>query len=185
MSRVMTWIATIVLLIAAGIVSASAPAEDAEADPFFVTGKIGEPVTGRDIVATVTDARTTTLLTAADGWRSEANWLVVDLEAASVTGPLLADITGAVSLHGAVFVLDGREFRASERMDSLFGQRLNPGVPYAGALAFELSELAGTGVLQLSLTSDRRVDSVLEVPIDLDEREPADELAMPEAAWAR
>jgi hypothetical protein len=186
-----TWLATIVLLCAAGVVSAITPAEDAEVAPFIATGEIGEPVTGRDLVATVTDVRTATAVAGAaewsgdEPWTSEGNWLVVDVDAASVTGPRVMYLTGAVTLDNAVFVLDGREYRATERTASMLDVRLNPGVPRHGSLAFELPELSGTGVLQLSTSTDTRMDSVLEIPIDLGALTPLAETEIIEAEWIR
>lgn len=185
MSRLATWIATIVLLLAAGIVSSIAPADDAEVAPFPISGEIGEQLIGRDIAATVTDARTATSLTADAGWQSEGNWLVIDLTVASITGPAVAQLTAASALHGADFVIDGRTFRASERMPSLLGERLFPGLPRQGSLAFELPALQGAGVLQLSLTDDTRADSVLEIAIDLDGLTPAGEDEVLPTGWTQ
>lgn len=191
MSRLMTWLVTIVLLVAAGVVSAIAPADDAEVAAFVVSGEIGEEVTGRDLVATVTDARTATGVvgeedrTGEEAWTADGNWLVVDVDAASVTGPRVAYITGSVALGGAVFEIDGREYRASERTPSMLNTRLNPGVPRHGSLAFELPALTGTGVLRLSITSDTRMDSVLEIPIDLDAATAVAEARITEPEWIR
>lgn len=191
MTRLMTWLATIVLLVVAGVVSAVAPAEDAEVAPFIVSGQIGDPVAGRDIVATATDVRTATTVTGPtetngdEPWTSEGNWLVVDVDVASVTGPRTVRITGAVTLDNAVFVLDGREYRATERTPSMLGARLLPRIPSHGSLAFELPALTGAGVLHLSLSSDTRMDSVLEIPIDLDALTPLVETAIIEPEWIR
>jgi hypothetical protein len=191
MNHLPTWLATIALLVVAGIVSAITPADDAEVAAFIVTGEIGEPVTGRDIVATVTDARTSTSVTGAaewsgdEPWTSEGNWLVVDVDVASVTGPRVMYLTGAVTLDNAVFVLDGREYRATERTPSMLDERLNPGVPRHGSLAFELPVLSGTGVLQLATSTDTRMDSVLEIPIDLDALSPLSETEVIEPEWKR
>lgn len=191
MSRLTTWLATIVLLLAAGVVSAIAPPDDAEIAPFIVRGHIGESVEGRDIVATTTDVRTSTMVTGAadsmsdEPWTSEGNWLVVDLNVASVTGPRIVYITGAVTLDNAVFVLDGRDYRATERTPSMLNERLHPGIPRHGSLAFELPALTGAGVLHLSTSSDTRMDSVLEIPIDLDALTPISETEIIEAEWIR
>lgn len=191
MNQLKIWLATIVLLIAAAVVSSIAPAEDAEVAPFVVSGDIGEQVEGRDLIASVTDVRTATTVTGDEDsngdttWTADGNWLIVDVDAASVTGPRIAYITGAVNLGGAVFEIDGREYRATERTPSMFNVRLNPGVLRHGSLAFELPELAGTGVLKLSLSSDTRMDSVLEIPIDLDEISPLSEVQVIEPEWIR
>ncbi|MGM7698871.1 hypothetical protein [Microbacterium sp. A84] len=191
MNHLKIWLATIVLLAAAGVVSAIAPAEDAEVAAFVVSGEIGEQVTGRDLIATVTDVRTTTTVTGDEDhngdttWTADGNWLIVDLDAASVTGPRTTYITGAVNLGSAMFELDGREYRATERAPSMLNVRLNPGVPRHGSVAFELPELAGTGVLKLSLSTDTRMDSVLEIPIDLDEISPLSEAQVIGPEWIR
>ncbi|MGM7678490.1 hypothetical protein [Microbacterium sp. A94] len=191
MNQLKIWLATIVLLVAAAVVSAIAPAEDAEVAPFVVSGEIGEQVAGRDLAATVTDARTATTVTGDENssgettWAADGNWLVVDLDAASVTGLRIVYITGAVNLGNAVFEFDGREYRATERTPSMLNVRLNPGVPRHGSLAFELPELTGAGMLKLSLSSDTRADSVLEIPIDLDEISPVSEVQVIQPEWIR
>jgi hypothetical protein len=148
-------------------------------------------VVGRDLVATATDVRTATTVTGAtdsssdDPWTAEGNWLVVDVDVASVTGPRIVYITGAVTLDNAVFVLDGSEYRATERTPSVLDVRLNPGIPRHGSLAFELPALTGAGVLHLSTSSDTRMDSVLEIPIDLDALTPLSETEIVEPEWIR
>lgn len=191
MSRLTSWTTTIVLLVVAGVVSAIAPAEDAEVAPFIVNGQIGERVSGHDLVVTVTDVRTASTVIGAQEWSSdepwsaEGDWLVVDLDAASVTGPRVVYVTGAVTLDNAVFVLDGREYRATERTPSMLEVRLNPGVPRHGSLAFELPGLKGSGLLHLSLRTDTRGDSLLEIPIDLDTLTPLSETRIVEPEWNR
>lgn len=191
MNHLPTWLATIALLVVAGVVSSVTPADDAEVAPFIVTGEMGEPVTGRDIVATVTDARTAMSVTGAaewsddEPWTAEGDWLVVDVDVASVTGPRIVYLSGAVTLDNAVFALDGREYRATERTPTMLDVRLNPGVPRHGSLAFELPALTGEGVLQLSVSSDTRMDSVLEIPIDLDALTPLAETGIVEPEWVR
>lgn len=188
MNRMAVWIATAVLLVAAGVVSQIAPAEDAEVAPFVVAGAPGEQLTGRDISATATDARFVDLLEDSSGWSADGVWFVIDLDVLAVTGPAIATLDGVSSLRGATLVVDGRSFRATERTDdSLLGARLFPGVARSGALAFELAARPAPGsilVLQLSADADTRADSVLEISFAADDLAEVPEFTMTETGWA-
>ncbi|MFC9984173.1 hypothetical protein ACFU0W_13745 [Microbacterium keratanolyticum] len=160
--RAAPWAGAAVLLVAAWGVGVATPPEYAIEPAHVVTAQIGEEAGGRNIVATVTDVR------AARGastptWQAPGTWLVVDLDAAAV-------VSSAAGLRGVTLQIGDLTFRASERMESFFGQRLVAGVPRSGSVAFELPEgaLTGTAVLSLSTGSDTRGDSVIQVPIDLD-----------------
>ncbi|MDQ7879233.1 hypothetical protein Q9R08_14685 [Microbacterium sp. QXD-8] len=167
------------LVVVAWLVVLVTPGEEQIQGPMPVIAAIGEEAVGRNIVATVTDVRRTSELRAGD-WAAEGNWVVIDLDVASVTSEDL------VTLRHAEVVVDGVRYGASERPDSLFRQSLSAGVPIGGGLAFELpADLdSGDATLELALSSDRRLDSMIVLGFDLGAvpTAPSDEL--PETAWA-
>lgn len=186
MNRVAAWIATAVLLVAAGLISHFAPPEDAEVAPFVVAGSLGQQLTGRDIAAIAADARLTGRLADSAGWSAEGIWLVVDLEAMNLVGPSVAGLDSAGTVRGAHLIVDGRTYRATERTDSMLGARLFPGIARAGALAFELAappDADGTIVLRLSADDDSRADSVLEISFPAASVPEVAEATMPAVGW--
>lgn len=88
-------------------------------------------------MVTILDVRAASTVTASSGWSADGTWLLIDLDAESVT-------TGRL-LKGATLTIDALEFRASERMDSLFSTNLVPGIPRRGTIAFELPDAMVTG----------------------------------------
>ena len=150
------------LLVAAWFVALVTPGEDQTQSPFPITVAVGEEGVGRNIAATVTDIRRVGELTAGD-WSDEGNWLVVDLDVASVVSEF------GVLLSFAEISVDGVRYGASERPDSLRQEGLAAGIPRSGSLAFELPDDLETGeaVLQLAIDGDTRLDSVIVVPFDL------------------
>jgi hypothetical protein len=177
----LAWSIGVGLLAAAWVVTAVTPGEDIAEAPFPVAAPIGESASGRTITAAVTGARLTDRAVA-EGWYADGTWLVVDVTAAAVReeGTLLRGIT---------FTLDGRTYRASERpapyFDSIVGASLVPGLPQEGSVAFELPQDAGgAGMLRLSADTETRLDSVIEVPIDLDAIDQVAETELIPLGWA-
>lgn len=149
------------MVAAAWLVALVTPGEDQVQSPFPVTVAIGEEGVGRNIAATVTDIRRVGELTAGD-WSAEGNWLVVDLDVASV-------VSEDVLMKFAEVSIDGIRYSASERPDSLLEQGLSAGIPRSGSLAFELPGGLETGEAVLELASNQftMLDSVIVVPFDL------------------
>lgn len=161
--RAAPWAGAAVLLVAAWGVGVATPPEYAIEPAHVVTAQIGEEAGGRNIVATVTDARAARMASTPK-WQAPGTWLIVDLDVAAV-------VSSTAGLRGVTLQVGDLTFRASERMESLFQQSLVAGVPRSGSVAFELPDgaLTGSAILSLSTSSDTRGDSVIQVPIDLDE----------------
>ena len=155
------------------------PADDDAQRPFVVAAAVGESATGRAFQITVTDARIGDRAVAG-GWHADGTWLVIDLEASA-----RGDETGAVLDHAA-FVVDGVTYRASERPDSFFRSALSVGIERTGSIAFELPENVSrrAGVLQLALDDETRLDSLVEVPLDLSALDRAAEVELLPDGWA-
>lgn len=179
MTRVMPWAITLLLLAAAWLVAFVTPADRATTEPFPITATIGEEVIARDFVLTVKQVRAAESISTPDGWGAEGTWVVVDLTAEA------AREQSGTSLAGATLVIGDRTYRASERMTSMFGHPLVPGIPYRGALAFELppDALHGTGILHLSTRDDDRGDNVAELTIDLGEIEVLPAAGLDDIVW--
>ncbi|MFK4838002.1 hypothetical protein ACI3KY_19925 [Microbacterium sp. ZW T2_14] len=167
------------LVVAAWFVALATPGEEQIQAPMPVPVAVGEEGVGRNLAATVTDVRRTSELHAGD-WSAEGNWLIVDVEVAAVTSE------DVVNLGHAEIVIDGVRYGASDRPDSLSGQPLSAGVATRGGLAFELpaSLDTGTAALELALSSDRRLDSMIVVDFDLGAVPTAPRDELPETGWA-
>ena len=178
MKKWLPWVATFVLLIGAWFVQLLTPSDDAASEPFIVATVVGSEAVGREIVVTVLDVRAASAVTSSNGWSAEGTWLLVDLKAEAVRNDSL--------LKGATLTIGDREFRASERMDSIFSTKLVPGIPRTGTIAFELPDdaLTGTGILHLSPSGDTRLDSVIELTIPLDELTISAEESVHDTEWA-
>ena len=167
------------LVVAAWFVALATPGEEQIQAPMPVPVAVGEEGVGRNLAATVTDVRRTSELHAGD-WSAEGNWVVVEVDVASVTSEDL------VTLRHTELVVDGVRYGASERPDSLSDQSLSAGVATRGGLAFELPANldAGTAELELALSSDRRLDSMIVVDFDLGAVPTAPRDELPETGWA-
>ncbi|MET0297594.1 MAG: hypothetical protein ABW024_09345 [Microbacterium sp.] len=163
MKRWAQWTIGVGLVVAAWFVAAATPPEESREAPFVVAVGVGERGEGRNIAVLVEDvARAASV--EADGWSAEGNWLVADLEVSSVEKEF------GVLLSRATFEIDGITYGASERPSSLLRTSLFAGVPQSGSLAFELPAdlVSGDGVLRFGVDTDERLDSVIEVAVDLD-----------------
>ncbi|WP_054679890.1 hypothetical protein [Microbacterium sp. No. 7] len=166
----MTWAAAIALLaVTWGVAQITPPSRAAEA-PFVVAAQVGEQAVGRDLVVTVTGIRLSDGAhgtSAADSrmrWEAEGTWLVADL----VAEARVSDFGALLSLQE--LVVDGVHYSASDRPVSARGLQLRTALPQAGGIAFELparAAAADTAVLRLGLDRDDRLDSVIELTIDL------------------
>ena len=181
-SRLPGWAAWAIgggLIVLAWFAAAVTPGEEESQAPFPVAAAIGEPATGRNLTATVTDVRRTAQVVAADGWKAEGNWLVVDLQAGSVISE------GGVIKH-AILEIGGVRFSASDRPESLLDTAMTAGLPQTGSLAFELPQdlTTGAGTLELALALDVRLDSVIVLSFDLADVPVVDEAEVIETGWA-
>lgn len=181
-SRLPGWAAWAIgggLIVLAWFTAVVTPGEEESQAPFPVAAAIGEPATGRNLTATVTDMQRTAQVVAADGWRAEGNWLVVDLQAASVISE------GGVIKH-AILEIGGVRFGASDRPESLLDAAMTAGLPQIGSLAFELPPdlTAGASRLELALAGDVRLDSMIVLSFDLADVPVVDEVELIETGWA-
>ncbi|KAF2416148.1 DUF4352 domain-containing protein [Microbacterium sp. B35-30] len=167
------------LVVAAWFVALVTPGEEQIQGPMPLVAAVGEEAVARNIAATVTDVRRTSELHAGD-WSAEGNWVVVELDVASVASEDL------VSLNHAELVVDGVRYGASDRPDSLRKEQLSAGIPTSGGLAFELpADLAsGDATLELAVSSDRRLDSMIMLDFDLAAVPTAPRDELPETGWA-
>ncbi|WJL95638.1 hypothetical protein QSU92_17280 [Microbacterium sp. ET2] len=179
MSRWMAWTIGVALVVAAwGIIQVTPSQDDAEA-PFPLAAEIDETTSARGFVVTVTDVRLASRAVAG-GWSAEGTWLVVDLRAEATQ-----EETGTILAH-AELVIEGAAYRASERPASLLRSGLTPGIPREGSLAFELPSdvVRDTATLELGISDDPRLDSLVTLPIDLGALEAEDEVELVETGWA-
>ncbi|MFS0734383.1 hypothetical protein ABC304_01025 [Microbacterium sp. 1P10UB] len=176
----LVWTIGLALLVAAWAVIQITPSDDAAVTPFDVSGAIGDSVSGRAFEASVTDVRLGDRAEA-DGWSAESTWVVVD-----VTAQALLDEQGSLLGH-ADLIVDGVRYRASERPTSVFRTGLSVGLPRSGSIAFEVP--AGvterSGVIELGLTEETRLDSVVRVPVDLAELDRSPDVELRRTEWAR
>ena len=176
-----TWAVAAGLLVAAWFVALVTPGEEQAQSPFVVAAEMGETTTGRNIAATVIDIRRAAEIREdSDGWAADGNWLVIDLEVASVTSEALT------RLDHAIVEVDGVRYSASDRPDSLARAALAAGIPQAGSLAFELpADLeSGPAVLELALRSDPRLDSMIVLHFDVADASPVPQAELRETGWA-
>lgn len=161
--RAVTAAAAAALVAAAGFVQAMTPAAEEHTEPFIVETQPGEEGTGRNIAVTVHDAR---LAEEVNGKSTPGIWLVIDLEAQAVVDDRAQTLAFA-ELHTG-----GVRYRASERfsLDSLFQNFLLTGLAQRGDVVFEIPEVTGSGdgTLQFGGNGDPRMDSVIQVPLELE-----------------
>jgi hypothetical protein len=157
----------VALIAGAALVRHVAPGPDDWQDPIRTSGEIGGAAAGRNLEVEVRDVRVARTLTDARGWPGETNgvWVVVDLEAHA-----LVDSSGA--LLTSLLEVDGATYTSSERPERASAHRrpLEPGIALTGSVAFEVPEGAldeSSAELQFSVSTERRLDSVLVFPLDL------------------
>jgi len=173
------WVIGVALLGAAWGVVQLTPSDDAIQAPFVVAASVGEKATARAFDVTVTDPRLGDTAFDQKGWYGDGTWLVVDIEAES------RQVEQGALLGNIVFVSDGVTYTASERPSSALPLSLRTGIPQTGSVAFELPEGVAQrpGVIQISLDIETRLDSLVEVPIDLAELTRHDDVEMRATGW--
>lgn len=179
-SRLPGWAAWAIgagLIVAAWFVALVTPGEEQAQAPFIIAATVDESAVGRNLAVTITDVRRAAAVSA-DGWAAEGNWLVVDLQAESLISE------GGVISH-AMVQIDGVQFSASDRPDSLLDAALTAGIAQTGSLAFELPEdlTAGAARLELALATDVRLDSMIVLSFDLAEVPFVDDAELIETGW--
>lgn len=176
------------LLVASGAVSALTPQEAQWEQPFAVDAAFDQQVTGRNIVATVHGAVVADEVST-DSWSSGDGslWVVADTSVEAVTTEAFTNLS-----HAAL-VIDGVTFTASDRAGyaTLRQQPLSVGIPLRGMLAFEIplrvleESGAADAKLQLALSADPRLDSMIVVEIDLTALTHDSSATLTEPSWGR
>lgn len=163
LARSGVWLLSAIILVAAWFVVADTPTLADKREPFEVSVPAPEWGTGRNLTARVVGA--TFADEVDDGsWAAPGNWFVVQIETAAIDGPASLEVT-ELSVDGVVY-------SATDRTDiTMSGESLLVGVPLTGVLAFDLPAGVATGTAELHLgaSPDRRLDSIIVVPLDLDE----------------
>ncbi|QLD11497.1 hypothetical protein [Microbacterium oleivorans] len=176
--RTAPWAVGLACVVAAWFVALATPADTAAWEPFIVEARAGEPAAGRNLVVTVHDAVRAESVSSG-GWRAEGTWVVVDIAAEAVVSER------GSALSSAQLLVDGRTYRATERAETMLGDRLSIGLPREGSLGFELpADARGAAVLQLALNPDTRADSVIAYRIDLDDLPVVSERELVGARWS-
>jgi hypothetical protein len=173
-SRVGGILLGVALVAAAYGVSATIPSSELVEAPFGVRGALGERIVSQHLIGTVHDVSFADEVEL-DLWEGTTNgvWLVADATLAATLERELVDVE--------LFVGDVR-FESSSRADSstVDGSVLDPGFPLTGPMLIELpADVADrpgarSAVLRISTGSDPRLDSVIELVIDLTQLEGVD-----------
>jgi hypothetical protein len=158
---------TLVLLGGAFLVRATQPTDDQQEEPFVTTAQFGERAEGRDLVLQATDAYLADRVTSVD-WigETEGVWLVIDATIGSKF---------AIATPYATLMAGGLEFTSSNRPQeaALNDTVVAAGLPHSGSFVFELPSELVEGpdgrhvVVRFATTLDPRLDSVIDVTLDL------------------
>ncbi|QIG42346.1 hypothetical protein G5V58_05800 [Nocardioides anomalus] len=161
----------LVLTAAAVVAHRTTPSEEEQVAPFVVAADAGDWGQARTVGARVDDVGLATRVT--DGeWTGTTDgvWVVVAATAETTLR--------AASLDASLWLGD-RRYDASDRPgDAALGAaRLSPRLPVRGTLVFEVPAAAlradgGEARVRFATESDPRLDSVVEVPVDLTDLEP-------------
>jgi hypothetical protein len=180
-------VALAAILAVTWLVVHTAPTDDQWQAAMPVTGQVGDTLAGRNIEATVHDVRIADSVTASTGWAGETTgiWVVVDASAAAVV-----DDTGAL-LNVAELQVGDVVYGASTRpgLGTIANQSLSVGIDLTGPLMFEIprellsTDAAGSATLRFALDGDTRLDSTLEVPVDLASLDTADSIETDKPVW--
>ena len=170
--------ASLGLLLLAFGVAYSTPGDPHVQAPFAVAGERGDQVVSQHLVATVNDVDLADIVEL-DFWRGTTSgvWLVVD-----------ATIRARIERTGvdANVFIDGVRYAATNRTstDTVDGRVADAGFPVTGSILVELPADvqtipgADSATLRLSPGGDSRLDSVIEVTLDLTQLEVADRLEL-------
>ena len=179
MKRALAWLVGITMVALAAVVGEVTLTDGQQQAPFAVDAAVGERAEGRTLAVTVRQVRVTEQVSDGRGWTASGRWVVVDLDAEAretETGALLAL---------AQLDLGDRRISASERPESIASASLHLGLAQSGSLAFELPDGAtGPAVLRIGRSAEDRLDSVVELAIDLDALEQVAEIDLEETRWA-
>jgi len=157
----------VALLAAAYGVTATIPSSELVEAPFGTRGAIGDRIVSQHLIATVHDAFLADEVEL-DSWQGTTNgvWFVVD-----------ATLEATVEREGVdvELYLDGVQYTSSSRPGSstVDASVVDPGFPLTGPVLIELpadvveQPGAHAAVLRISTGSDPRLDSVIELVIDL------------------
>lgn len=157
-----SWIGGVALLLLAAGVAAVIPTDAATEAPFRTELITGEKVETRAIAATLLDVRLADVAEL-DGWSASGTWLVIDVE---IEATREEESLYYVHLEQT----DGTKFRASERPESLLDERLSPGLPLRGSVAFELPKHMRDESVRVdfgTMLADARADGLLSLEVDL------------------
>ena len=165
-SRGLGILAGVALLAAAYGVTATIPSSELVEAPFGVRGAVGDRIVSQHLIATVHEVFLADEVEL-DDWRGTTNgiWLVAD-----------ATIVATLDREGVdvELYIDGVEYPSSSRSDSTVDSSVvDPGFPITGPILIEMPADAvdrpgaHAAVLRISTGSDPRLDSVIELVIDL------------------
>lgn len=180
--RVLPWVLTVALLVCAWFVAQATPTGDeAQARAFIVRTTVGEPAEGRNIAATVHDARIARAISSEDGFRAEGTWVVVDLDAQAVRQQYGASLVAKLRIGDATYA-------STERGESFWlidRTQLAPGIPKSGTVAFQIPDdlLTETAVLELADSQFTAYDSIIAVELDLPSLTVVNEAEIAPADW--
>ena len=165
-SRVVGILAGVALLAAAYAVTATIPTSQAVEAPFASRGVIGDEIVSQHLIGTVNGAALANEVEL-DLWRGTTNgiWFVADTTLSAMTEPELIQVD---------LFLDGVRYPSSSRGDGVLDESsVDAGFASTGPILVELPadvlERPGAreAVLRISTGFDARLDSVIEVVIDL------------------
>ena len=164
MSRFVTWVIGLALIVGAGIVVALEPGEQVRQSPFVVEVPLGETGVGRNIQVEFTDVQLAqAVVIEGETVTTNGIWLVLDIVAMNRT-----ESTGLQSF----LLLDGLEVRGSERLEyGIESEILVPGIPTSGSIFFEIPRdrvASGSSArILIGANSDWRLDSAIGITLDL------------------
>ena len=181
--------AAVSLVALAVVVTATTPGPSVIEAPFGVPISADGSGQGRNLVVAVDSVQLARQVSTSGGfsggWTGETPgiWLIVDARVSAVTDPTSMTVS---------LVVDGVRYADSDRAGSgvLSSNILEPGLTIGGAVLIELpgSVLSAPGAHQATLrfatTDDPRLDSLLEVRVDLTTLDTVDTVELPEVARA-
>lgn len=167
MRRALAAPAAVALLVLAFGVAYSSPSDREAEEPFAVTGDLGDEIVSQHLVFTVHEAAMAEVVDLGQ-WRGTTAgvWLVVD---ATVQARVeRSTVDAKVFIDGVLYPSTGRT-----STDTVDGRVADAGFPVTGTILVELPADvqtrpgASTATLQLSTGGDVRLDSVIELTLDL------------------
>lgn len=180
MTRMLAWVGGLAMVALAAAVGGQTLSEGEQQAPFAVHAALRQRAEGRTFAVTVREIRASEQVRDHRGWHASGNWVVVDLDAEAM------QTESASILSLTDLVIGERTIAASERPASLEATPLAVGLVQTGSLAFELpaDAVAGPATLRLGRSDEDRLDSVVEIEVDLAELERVSELELVRTRWA-